>query len=45
MICRKCPSCGAVWYSASTDKWPCESCGKMLYRRHDVDLELAKEKE
>jgi len=40
MIKRVCPECGTVWYSGSTETWPCGYCGTMLDDRHNRPLEL-----
>ena len=30
MYKRVCPKCGAIWYSADTGVWICESCGAIM---------------
>jgi len=45
MVSRKCPACGAEWYSANTfTPWVCQKCGcgipneDSLYNGHNNEL-------
>ncbi len=40
MICRICPRCGSKWYSAATQPWTCDRCGKLLNNSHNEHLRL-----
>ena len=39
MICRQCPNCGEVRYSASTQDWECDECGVIITAENDRPLE------
>lgn len=39
MICRQCPQCKMVWYSAATSPWKCGQCGAELDDRHNKPVE------
>lgn len=39
MICRKCPGCGIVRFSANTLDWICEMCKAVVTDEHDQSLE------
>jgi ribosomal protein L37AE/L43A len=41
MICRQCPNCGEVRYSANTLDWECSECGAVLTDEHNKPLEPA----
>ena len=39
MICRQCPNCGEVRYSANTLDWECSECGAVLTDENNKPLE------